>query len=323
MTLRNIYFGRIANASGARGFFGEGYPFHKWWKLIGMTWEKTTFVAKTTTLKARPGNMSLANDRITPRELFPKCIYVDPLKGIVLNAVGLSGPGADFLLSQGRWQKRTEPFFISFMSLGADKAERLQELRAFVALFKHFLPGFLAPVGLELNFSCPNVGLHLDGLFNEIGESLEIANELDIPLVVKLNPTVSAGFLIDIARIPECDAIAPTNTVPWGQLSEKIDWQKLFGSEESPLIKRGIPQPGGLSGPIVFPIVADLINQCKQGGISKPIIGGNGIQSGEYAAMMFDVFRADAIQIGCVGVVRPWRMREIIATAHGYRPQRK
>lgn len=110
MQLRGIHFRPVCNAAGAQGFFGEGYPHHRWWKRLGLTFENCGFVAKTTTLLKRSGNMPLADDGITPREWKPKCIVVKPLAGVVLNSVGLSGPGAKALLDDGRWQDRdSEP----------------------------------------------------------------------------------------------------------------------------------------------------------------------------------------------------------------------
>lgn len=85
--------GRVFCAPGARGFYGEGYPFHRTSRRFGMTWDRTGFAAKTTTVEKRAGNLPLKDDGVTPRELIPRCIVVKWLSGHVLNAVGLSGPG--------------------------------------------------------------------------------------------------------------------------------------------------------------------------------------------------------------------------------------
>lgn len=309
MKLRGIEFGRGFSAPGARGFFGEGYPFHKIWKRTGMTWHGLTFVAKTTTLEPRPGNMPLGKDGITPTEFIPECIVVKPLSGHVLNAVGLSGPGAKALFEDGRWQQRTEPFMLSFMSVSATKSERLEELRQYVRLAKEYLPHFKAPVALQLNFACPNTGLHLEELGGEIGEALNIATELNIPLVPNFNPLVPVELMLGVAQHPHCNALWVANTIPWGD--PRIDWIKLFGSTESPLIKRGFQQSGGLSGPDCRPFVIERLVQAKAGGISKPIVGGNGIQSVSNARHVLKAGAA-ATALGSVGIVRPWRMRRII-----------
>ena len=37
---RKVAFGPIFCAVGTRGFFGERYPFHEYWRCAGMTWEE-------------------------------------------------------------------------------------------------------------------------------------------------------------------------------------------------------------------------------------------------------------------------------------------
>ena len=145
MDIKGFKFGSVWGASGVQGFFGEGYWFHRIGRPFGLDFKGATFVAKTTTLNPRKGYMPLKND-FTPKEFFPKCIVVKSLKGVALNSVGLSGPGALALFRSGLWQRRTEPFFISFMSVAGDAKSRIDELRQFVAIFKNYLPWFRAPV---------------------------------------------------------------------------------------------------------------------------------------------------------------------------------
>src|SRR5271157_6436210 len=103
MKLRGIEFGNVFNASGARGFNGEGYWFHSLWRWFGLDYTGSTFTAKTTTLMLRPGNMPVdAKGRMLG--WLPDCIVVKPWAGVALNAVGLSGPGILALVEQ--WQKR-------------------------------------------------------------------------------------------------------------------------------------------------------------------------------------------------------------------------
>lgn len=318
MLLRDIPFGAVFNAPGACGFFGEGYPFHRLWQSFGMTWQGTRFVAKTTTLQPRLeptkglGNMPLRSDRITPIELVPRCIVVESFTGHVLNAVGLSGPGARYLFEQGRWQARTEPFMLSFMSVAPTKAVRQAELREFIQLFEEYRSGFRAPVALQLNFACPNAGLHQEELFGEIEEALTIASGLDIPLIPNFNPTVPIDLLREIAKHPACDALWIANTIPWGD--PRIPWRKLFGSDTSPLVSRGFKAGGGLSGPMCLPFVIERLVQARDAGITKPIVAGNGIQSTHDVRLAFQAGAA-AIALGVIGMVRPWRMREVIQTA--------
>lgn len=301
------------SAPGARGFFGEGYPFHRIWKYLGMDWRGATFVAKTTTLGAREGNMPLTEDGLTPRELIPRCIVVEPRSGHVLNAVGLSGPGAAALLIDGRWQERDRPFMLSFMSVAGSRDERLDELRRFVALLGEYRPYFRAPFALQINFSCPNVGVHHEGLAEEIEQSLEIASRLGVPLVPNFNVLVQPALLARVAAHPACDALWVANTIPWGD--PRIDWPRIWGSTESPLQSRGFEQAGGLSGPACLPFLLDRIVEARRLGVTKPIVAGNGIQSIDDVRCCF-VAGASAIALGVAGIVRSWRMSGLIAAAH-------
>ncbi len=313
MILRGTEYGSCFCAPGARGFFGEGYPFHRYWELLRMTWSRTTFVAKTTTLDPRLGNMPLGDDRITPKELIPRCIVVKPLSGHVLNAVGLSGPGAKALFDTGRWQKWQEPFMLSFMSVAPGMAERLEELRGYVRLASDYLRRFQAPVALQLNFACPNAGLHLEELGGEITQALDIAAALNVPLIPNFNPMIPIKLMCEVASHPACDALWVANTIPWG--TPGIDWVKLFGSRESPLTRRGLPSPGGLSGPACLPFVLKRLQEATEAGVKKPIIAGNGIQSVD-AVRRVRKAGAAGVAIGVVGIVRPWRMKAIIDESH-------
>lgn len=312
MELRGVYFPPICNASGAQGFFGEGYPYHKYWKYAGLTFDGCGLVAKTTTLLERAGNMPRKEDDITPKEWMPKCIIVKPLAGVVLNAVNLSGPGAFSLFGNGGWQQRKTPLFLSFMSVESTLDARLQELRSFVRLFRQHLPTFSTSVGLEMNLSCPNAGLDPSALINEAGQALDIVASLNIPVQCKFNATAPPMAVARISKHPACDAITMSNAIPWGMLPEKIDWYGLFGSEKSPLAHLG---GGGLSGWPLRAIVCDWIQNAINCGLTKPIWACGGIDSAR-AVRQAKNAGAHGVQIGCVAILRPWRMRSIIRTAY-------
>lgn len=312
MKLRGIGFDYVSNASGARGFFGEGYWFYRFWRPLGLDWSNSTFVAKTTTLELRVGNMPLGADGITPKELLPSCIKVYPWQGAVLNAVGLSGPGAKALLERGEWQRRTDPFFLSFMATGVDREQRIAETRLFVEMLQREKGSFRAPFGLEINFSCPNVGLHTEELIKEVSEVLNIAGKLDIPLVPKFNALVAPETALAITDHLSCDAIVVSNTIPFGQLPQKIYWQGIFGLKNSPLAHL---KGGGLSGRPLLPVVLEWIIAARRAGIRKPIIGCGGILSRRDIVLMRDA-GASAVQLGSVAILRPWRVKKIISQAN-------
>jgi dihydroorotate dehydrogenase len=147
-------------ASGVQGFFGtDKYWYHKVFAvLFGMWFLFTTFVSKTSTLHRRRGNMPLGKDGISPKEWIPRCIVVKWWKRVVLNAVGLSGPGLGNLLARNQWQKRGSNFFISLMSVAPTLDERKEEIRESVRMIIRERRQFQAKVGAQLNVSCPNVG---------------------------------------------------------------------------------------------------------------------------------------------------------------------
>lgn len=312
MLLRGHEFGYCWDQSGVRNFFGEGYPYHRYLKPIGLRFRGSTFVTKTTTIDARPGNMPMKADKVTPREFIPKCIAVDFRGGYALNAVALSGPGAQFLLETGKWQERTEPFIISFMSTAITKDSRMVELRMFVDLLKEHLPNFKACVALQINFTCPNVGVHHvdDQMADEVIEALAIASVLNIPLIPKINIETSIDTAIRIANDRNCDAITLSNTVKWGNLPDKIDWKSLFDKTGvSPLADLG---GGGLSGKPLFPLVCEWLYAARDAGIRKPLNVGGGILGPRDVVKLVEL-GASSVALGSIAFLRPWRMQSTIS----------
>lgn len=309
MILRGIDFGNVLVGSGTQGFFGEGYWYHKYFKPLGLDFEGSTFVAKTTTLRPRLGNLPLKEDGITPKELFPKCIKVYYRKGIVLNAVGLSGPGAEFLFKDGRWFKIKKPFFISFMAVGESFEMRYLETINFAILFKKFLPCFNAPVGLQVNDSCPNVKIDALNSAEEMKKRLEVLSSyVSIPLVPKISVLMSVETAKKIADDPNCDALCVSNTIPWGALPDKINWKELFGTDVSPLAEFG---GGGMSGKPLLPIVAEWVADARKIGIAKPIIVGGGILSPNDVNVLKKA-GASLVSVSSVAILRGWRVKGII-----------
>lgn len=308
---------RVWNASGARNFFGEPgcYWFHRPWKRLGLDYRGSTFVAKTTTMEARRGNMPLGGPSgTTPREWKPRCIAVNFREGAVLNAVGLSGPGLDALLADGRWQSRPDPFFLSFMAVRADAEGREGEAGAFAATLAALRGRFRAPFGVQVNFSCPNVGLDPSGLPAEARSILSrMARRLPgVPLVPKFNALVPVGAAREVAAHPACAAVVVSNTIPWGAMPGRIDWRGLFG-DVSPLAEFG---GGGLSGRPLLPIVSDWVKRASVSGFPCPIVAGGGILSADDAGYLLSAGAA-AVEIGSVSILRPWRVRPIIRAVNG------
>lgn len=314
MKIGGINFGSVFIASGASNFFGEGWKHHSVFKAVfgkNFSFSGATFVAKTTTLEYRKGNLEL-NENLQPISLFPGCVRVNPFKQVVLNSVGLSGPGAEHLFARGLWQKRKEPFLISFMAVATTKEGRINEVEEFRKILSRELPNFSTRIGLELNISCPNVAHNPSDLVNDAMDQLQVFVGAGIPVVLKVNVLTPPKILAQIANSGMCDAITVSNTIPWGQLPERIDWKGIFGSLESPLKHLG---GGGLSGYPLLPIVADWISNVRKAGVSIPIIGGGGILKTADVSLLHKS-GASGVMVGSVAILRPWRVAGIIKEAN-------
>lgn len=318
MILRGIDFGPVWDASGVRGFFGEGYWYHKWLKPIGLSFKGSTFVAKTTTLAPRKGNMELGEDGLSPRRRRPDCIVVKMRQGAALNAVGLSGPGAEALFADGRWQAREEPFFLSFMSVEGTLSKRLDELNGFMRLFEKHRAEFRAPVGLQVNLSCPNTGRDFKEIEQEGVMMLAHAASLRIPLVPKFSVATPVEVVARIARHQACDAVCVSNTIPWARVDPDLK-MRVFGTLESPLAMYG---GGGLSGAPLLPIVKEWVVKAWNARFPKPVNVGGGILAPLDAIELLELGAA-SVFVGSAAFLRPWRVASIIRAAHRERRKRR
>lgn len=305
-------------ASGGMNFWGQGW----WWHLLlffirpfGFNAKGACVIGKTTTLDPRKDNMPLT-DNYQPREFFPRCIIIKRGEDSVLNAVGLSGPGAAELFRHPGWKKVKLPFVYSFMATGGDSKERLEEARNFVTVMKNRAPIRGNGVALEVNVSCPNTGHNTCEFMGEVLYILRAVNDLKKAGIVsaiflKVNVLMPIEIILDVQKSGLCDAVDCSNTIPWGALYERIPWVEIFGSTESPLAEFG---GGGLSGKYLLPIVAEWIRTARDKGVFMPIIAGGGILKPEDVLVMKQA-GANAISIGSVLMLRPWNVEPIIEEA--------
>ena len=308
MKSRQIAFGKVLCASGAQGFFGEGYWFHRAYKILfRMDMSKTTFVSKTATLNPCAGNMPLNKD-FSPRERFPKCIKVDFHRNAVINAVGLSNPGLPTLLETGKWQSRTEPFLISIGSTAETQNQRLEDFGRMTDILKKQQSQFSAMFGVQINFSCPNVHHTPDELIEESVKVLDIMSVLNIPMMPKYSITTSTEEVSEIIKHPECDGVCITNTIPFGW--HGIEWEKVWGSHTTPLPHLN----GGLSGKPLRPMVCAYIAELRDRGIRKHINGTGGILHRDDVDQYHKV-GASSISVGSAAILRPWYVNKIIRRA--------
>ena len=203
------------------------------------------------------------------------------------------------------------------MSVQKTTEQRLIELCEFATLLANHLPRFIAPVALEINFSCPNVGLNPITLIDEIEQALAQAAGIlpSVPRIVKLSVEVPPETAAQICADPNLDALDLSNTLPFGKLPDVIDWGRLFPSGVSPLKQFG---GGGLSGaPLLKPVCRWISTLRQDFGVTIPIIGGGGILSVPDARKIIAA-GASALSLGTVAMIRPWRVPAIITAANAH-----
>jgi dihydroorotate dehydrogenase len=333
MTLRGIRFWPVSQASGVNNFYGQGYWFHRYLRPFGLQFSGSNFTTKTSTLFARPGNMPLESDGVTPRELFPKCIIVDHRRECALNAVSLSGPGLEFLLQSGEWQRFVNPFQISLMSLAPTAKDRIRELRECFSMVSAARRGlkFRAAFGVQVNMSCPNGEVDPKVVLEEALPILDMAEEElapQIPLTAKFGPDLHPESAVKIAAHPRCDGLCVLNTLPfgrhptWATETEPVDWEALFGTDDpkkSPLAKRFPGFAGSLSGAPLRPFLMEWLAKARAAGVRKHIEAGGGLLLNEDVQDAFDA-GADSVSIGSAALLKPWRVKGMIRYARGVFP---
>lgn len=320
------------------GWWGEGYWFHKW--IPGLNWDGCTLVAKTTTNYARRGNMPMTGTLVKdwtkaygPKEWLPRCVIVKPWDAVILNSVGLSGPGAKALFEEGQWQRLTKPFFLSFMSVAGSKNNRIFEAEVFVDRLIAHADSFKAPFGLQVNLPCVNTGHDSAILAEEAREILEVfqfLREIGIPIVPKFNVLLPVEAVVDLQDL--CDAVCISNTIPWGKCADTVNWIKLFPGKKgeeidpmlcnpitgafafNPLKRRGI-NGGGLSGAPLLQLVYKWVKQARTAGIDLPINAGGGILRPKDVDVLVEA-GADSVFLGSIAILRGWRVQKTIKRAH-------
>lgn len=320
MKLKNIDFGHVLGQSGIQGFFGEGdeYPHHKLLKFIfGFSFSGMTFVAKTTSLHARiyPEKSQTALVGYKLKQWFPKSIWFSLksiIQGYVLNAMGIPTPGTIFLIGLNKWQKRTEPFQISFMPMESTLQGKIAEVKQFCEWMLYHLPPIKHAYGVQMNVSCPNTGHAQTEALEEWIALAKVFKILmpDTPLIFKLDLTISQQVVSQLQK--HCDAICMGNTLAFGKLPEQVQWKKFFRNG-SPLARIfGTNFQGGLSGQPLFPVLIDWLKEMDRVDPNVTIIAGGGIMTKDNITRLSKFRCVKAIALGSVAITRPWRMQSLI-----------
>ncbi len=247
-----------------------------------------------------------------PRSGHANPVVVDWGHGVI-NAIGLSNPGADeevALLAEAK--ERLAPYRVPlFASIFGGTVQEYAEVAATIASAH--------PDLVEVNISCPNVadefGTPFAALPRSAAEVTEAVKQAvgTLPVSVKLAPNVP-----NIARIAAAvveagaDAITAINTMP-GMV--------INADAGRPVLSNRV---GGISGPALKPIALRCVAEIAKA-VDVPIIGTGGVTTGRDAAEML---MAGATLVG-VGTAVWYRGAEVlgeIATEldafmgrHGYR----
>ena len=239
----------------ASGTFGFGREYAEWIDLTKLG----AVTCKGVRLDPCPGNPQ-------PR--------VTEVRGGVLNAIGLQGPGVEGLAREGLpfLHRLGVPAICNVW--GRSVGEYAEVARRLSAV-----PGCSA---IELNVSCPNV--HEGGAafgtdprtLADVVRAARAATRL--PLFVKLAPNVPD--VVPFARAAEAegaDALSISNTIP--AMLIDVERRRPFLANVQ----------GGLSGPALHPVAVRLVWQAAAA-VKIPILGMGGI-----------VEPADAIEFLCAG----------------------
>jgi dihydroorotate dehydrogenase (NAD+) catalytic subunit len=246
-----------------------------------------------------------------PRAGHPNPTVLDWGHGLI-NAVGLSNPGADEEAPILRNAKaRLAPLGVPLIaSIFAETVEGFAKVARTVAEAQ---PDFI-----EVNISCPNVEAEFGRPFAAdpraaAAVTATVRKAVSLPIIVKLSPNVAD--IAAIARAVEsegADAIAAVNTLGPGMVID-LDAGK-------PILANRV---GGVSGPAIRPIAVRCVYDVSRA-VRVPVIGMGGVTCGRDAVEMI-MAGATAVGVGTAvyyrgpevfGQIRD-ELREFMGT-HGY-----
>ena len=232
--------------------------------------------------KAGAGAVTTKSCSLEPRKGHAApCIL--PWKGGMLNAVGLSNPGAEGAAAEFAEYKRTCAIPL-IASIFADSPENFGKLARIIAGAR--------PDLIEVNVSCPNVESEFGTPFAADAAALAAVtravkdNAGGIPVAIKLSvQCASIAKMAEVCQQNGADAITAINTVGPGM------W-----------IDTGVGRPvlsnrvGGVSGTAILPIAVRAVYEIRRA-VDLPIIGTGGVSCADDALQLI-MAGADAVGIG-------------------------
>lgn len=220
----------------------------------------------------------------TPRAGHPNPTVLAWGHGLI-NAVGLSNPGADEEARILRDAKaRLAPLGVPLIaSIFAETVQGFGEVARKVAE--------AAPDFIEVNISCPNVEAEFGRPFaadarDAAAVTAVVRRAVSLPVIVKLSPNVPD--IAAIARAVEsegADAISAINTLGPGMVIDTDSGKPILAN-----------RTGGVSGPAIRPIAVRCVYDVSRA-VRVPVIGIGGVACGRDAAEMI-MAGATAVGIG-------------------------
>jgi dihydroorotate dehydrogenase (NAD+) catalytic subunit len=218
------------------------------------------------------GSVTSKSCSLEPRLGHPNPVAVEWAGGVI-NAVGLTNPGADQevrMLIEVR--NRLKPLGVPVIaSIFASSVKQFGEVAAIISQAE--------PDLIEVNISCPNVGDEFGAPFAGTPESAAavtetVKNSTNIPVAIKLAPNVPVIARIASAVVKAgADAITAINTMP-GMIIDARAGKAVLSN-----------RVGGISGLALKPVALRCVAEISQA-VNVPIIGTGGISTGIDAAEM-------------------------------------
>jgi dihydroorotate dehydrogenase (NAD+) catalytic subunit len=245
--------------------------------ILGVTASTLAFAAR-----AGAGAVTVKTCGLEPRKGHPGPSIL-PIRHGLLNAVGLSNPGADQVAEEIRAFKARSRTPI-FASVFGRTEEEFGQVAARLA--------DAAPDLIEVNVSCPNVesefGQPFGADFDAVARITERVKAAagSIPVSIKLTlHCPSLVHMAEVCRAHGADAVTAINTVGPGMHIDVPTGRPVLSNRE-----------GGLSGGAILPLAVRAVYRIKAA-VNIPVIGTGGVEDLDGALQML-LAGADAVGIG-------------------------
>lgn len=245
--------------------------------IVGVTGALLVRVAK----EGGAGAVTSKSCSLEPRLGHPNPIILDFPEGMI-NAVGLSNPGADDEVDEIKEAVANAGVPV-IASIFADTAAKFGMVAEKISKAN--------PSMIEVNISCPNVESEFGKPFasdpKAAAQATEaVKNVTKIPVIVKLSPNVANIKQIAQAVVEAgADAICAINTVGPGMIIDIESARPVLSNKT-----------GGVSGPAIKPVAVRCIYDVFQA-VKVPIIGTGGVSNGRDAIELM-MAGASAVGIG-------------------------